>query len=140
MFRIIIIIIIIIINHHHQSSSIIISMHIATFIQDVVQADGISFKYGSKERQDALPAYVCDNYLEVAIRMYERELLDGHGLRKVAIMCSKQIRQLLPKFSSFDVAKSRAMELERQLEVCHKLLEVEKLIPSVEEEDAESTI
>eukprot|EP00053_Salpingoeca_punica_P019827 m.203078 g.203078 ORF g.203078 m.203078 type:complete len:1051 (+) comp17732_c0_seq2:2266-5418(+) len=95
------------------------------FIQDVVLSDGISFKTPPELREELRKdhVHVTDNYMQVAVELHRQGFLDAEGLKQVAIMSAKQIRQLLPKCRSFATARARAMELEKHLEVAHGILQ-----------------
>lgn len=58
---------------------------IGVYIQDVVESDGVSFKTQQVDRSKFKEqgVFVADNYLEVALDMYDRQIISLPALRRI---------------------------------------------------------
>jgi len=95
------------------------------FIQDVVKSDGYHFKTSSAERDAAAKKSsinIVDNYLDVALELYNRGYLTYFGLKRVAVATAKQVRALLIDPHDAGIIVARVLEHEKRLRMINKVL------------------
>eukprot|EP00037_Helgoeca_nana_P011394 m.102384 g.102384 ORF g.102384 m.102384 type:complete len:1250 (-) comp20805_c0_seq1:200-3949(-) len=101
------------------------------FIQDVVKSNGYHYKTPSAERARSTAAGIdiVDNYLDVALALYERGFLPVAGLKRVAVATAKQVRALLIDPHDPGIIVARVLEHERRLAGINLVITAEQSAP-----------
>eukprot|EP00053_Salpingoeca_punica_P011806 m.105204 g.105204 ORF g.105204 m.105204 type:complete len:476 (+) comp15786_c0_seq2:208-1635(+) len=97
---------------------------IGAYIQDVASPDGISMLTTHPERQKAREkgVEIVDNYVDAAMRMYDKRILSADGLHRTAQSAIQDLLSIRPNFTNRGVLSARLAEMRRHVREVNKVL------------------